>query len=401
MSAQYLLFSLLLGIASCTSAPILSIEFDAGNHDRIDTPLIIELNESLPAGKSYRLVSKESGKELPAQLMDNGSLAVFVDQLPAGTRQTFELRQGTAKTPSRSALGVVQEEEGIQFTVDERPMLFYQTQTAYPPEGEPDYYKRSGMIHPLYSPGGKVLTDAFPVGHTHQHAIFNAWVNTQYKGEKVDFWNQHQGTGTVEHKSVLGIEEGPNATVLRTKLSHVSLKHGEVLEEEWTLIAYPFGDYFLFDLLSEQTNTSQDTLFIVEYHYGGMGFRGSREWNDVDTLNYTNTWQILTSEGKTNEDANHTKAAWVDASGQIEHEMAGLTVFGFPDNFRYPQTIRVHPTMPYWVYAPMVDGEFYIAPGQTFKSKFRYLAHNDGPDMALINKLQADLTDPIQVKVID
>jgi hypothetical protein len=256
------------------------------------------------------------------------------------------------------------------------------------------------MIHPLYSPSGKILTDDFPAGHVHQHAIFNAWVNTQYKGEKVDFWNQHQGTGTVEHVDVLATNLGHLTASLRTKLSHISLKHGEVLEEEWEITSYPTEGYFLFDLYSEQINTSEDTLFIVEYHYGGMGIRGSKEWNVVDSVNYTNDWKILTSEGKTNADANHTKASWVSAHGLVNGEKAGVTVFGFPENFRYPQTVRVHPTMPYWVYSPMFEGEFYIAPGEKYYNKVRYYVHDGEPDEAVLASIQADISDPVEVTVL-
>ncbi|MEX0881936.1 MAG: PmoA family protein, partial [Cyclobacteriaceae bacterium] len=377
-------FFILLGFGlaiSCSSPPILNIELDAGNQARVNSPLRIPLSQDFPTGSDYHLLDDNSQRAYPAQILENGDLAIFIDEMPKGFQSTFGLRQGKIKDWEYKILSLVQNEEGIAIEVADQPLLFYQVATAMPPEGLPEYYKRSGMIHPLYSPSGKVLTDDFPVGHTHQHAIFNAWVNTQFKGEKVDFWNQHQGTGTVEHVGILDSASGTTMAGFKTLLSHISLKHGEVLEEEWQIIAYPVEEYFLFDLISEQVNTSQDTLFIVDYHYGGMGFRGSKEWNIEDSIHYTNDWKILTSEGYSNENANHTHASWVDASGKVEGETAGLTVFGFPDNYRYPQPIRVHPSMPYWVYAPMVDGEFTIAPGERFKSKFRYYVHQGEPDL--------------------
>ena len=390
-----------LHLLSCSSSPIASIELDAGDHERSNSPLIIDLGKDIPSGSDYHLLDEDSERAYVAEVLEDGQLFVFIDEMPAGFKSTFGLRQGKATDSQNINLNVVNSEEGIEITVADKPVLFYQTATAYPQEGLPDYYKRSGMIHPLYSPEGQILTDDFPVGHTHQHAIFNAWVNTLFKGDKVDFWNQHQGTGTVKHVEVLSTESGVNRVGFTSLLSHISLEHGEVLEEEWQVSVYPVKDYFLFDLISEQTNTSQDTLFIVDYHYGGMGFRGSKEWNEVDSIHYTNDWEILTSEGFTNKDANHTPAAWVAASGEVDGKTAGLTVFGFPDNYRFPQAIRVHPTMPYWVYAPMVDGEFHIAPGETFKSKFRYYVHQGKPDLSVVDQISADLMAPIQTRVLE
>ena len=400
MAFRFLILSLVfLWLIACSSAPILSIEINADGIERDNYPLVIPVNKDLPTDGNYQLVNEASGKKFPAQVLPSGDLLVFIDHMSGDTKAAFGLRQST--DAKANTMKINQTAQGIEIVSGQQPVLFYQTEMANPPDGLPDYYKRNGMIHPLYSPGGQILTDDFPEGHTHQHAIFNAWVNTLFRGEKVDFWNQHQGTGTVEHVRLNTAEAGNSAAVFESLLSHLSLKHGEVLEEKWSILVYPTEDYFMFDLLSEQTNTSTDTLFIQDYHYGGMGFRGSKEWNSVDSTHYTNSWNILTSEGFTNENANHTHASWVTAFGEIEGKTAGVTVFGFPGNFRYPQAIRVHPTMPYWVYAPMVDGAFYIAPGSIYKSKFRYYVHQGTPDQQVIQNIEKNLKSPIKVKILD
>ncbi|WP_158860619.1 DUF6807 domain-containing protein [Lunatibacter salilacus] len=393
----YLCFLFCLSLASCTSDPIAQLEIVVTKQNRLQTPISFNIDKELDIGLAYHLLDKATGEKSPLEIQPDGSLFALLPSLSEGTN-VFELRIGAIEVEKGIKLNKT--DQGVEVSYGSKPIFFYQAETAYPAEGLPDYYKRSGMIHPLYSPGGQILTDDFPTGHVHQHAIFNAWVNTMYKGEKVDFWNQHQGTGTVEHVDILETDQGTLTATLRTKLSHISLKHGEVLEEEWEIKVYPTEDYFMFDLYSEQLNTSQDTLYIVEYHYGGMGIRGSKEWNIVDSVNYTNDWKIQTSEGKTNADANHTKASWVSAHGLVEGENAGVTVFGFPDNFRYPQIVRVHPTMPYWVYSPMFEGEFYIAPGEKFYNKVRYYAHQGEPDANVLSSIQADLTDPVQVTVL-
>lgn len=396
-NSVYFCLLVFLSFASCTSEPIAKLEINVPSQNRIQTPISFQVNTQLDNASHYHLVNESTDEKSPVEIQSDGSLFTIVAQLSEGSN-AFELREGAVD--KALSIELHQTDQGVEVRYGSKPIFFYQAETAFPAEGLPDYYKRSGMIHPLYSPAGQVLTDDFPTGHVHQHAIFNAWVNTMFKGEKVDFWNQHQGTGTVEHVDILETDQGELTATLRTKLSHISLKHGEVLEEEWEIKVYPTEEYFMFDLFSEQINTSQDTLYIVEYHYGGMGIRGSKEWNIVDSVNYTNDWKILTSEGKTNADANHTKASWVSAHGLVEGETAGVTVFGFPDNFRYPQIARVHPTMPYWVYSPMFEGEFYIAPGEKFYNKVRYYVHQGEPDMNVLASIQADLTDPVQVTVL-
>ncbi len=378
--------------------PVTTFEFNPGNHDRFHTPLTLNTAKTLDPNKPYYLKNKDNGKTIPVQVLSANNLVCLIDELSAGSKYSFDLIQGDVENIPTPEVSMKEEVEGIQVFVGGKPVLFYQMKTAYPGERHPDYYKRSGFIHPLQSPSGKILTDDFPAGHVHQHAIFNAWTNTTFKGEKLDFWNQAIELGTVEHKEMLTNTAGPIIAQLKSKLNHISLAEGKVLEEEWHVTVYPITDYFLFDLFSEQTNTSSDTLFINEYHYGGMAYRASREWNRDDTLHFSNQWKIHTSEGHGLEEANHTKAKWVDASGIIEGQAAGLTVFGFPENFRYPQSIRVHPDMPYWVFSPMVEGAFYIAPGQKFKSGYRYYVYDGMPDKSTLKRIQNDLENPVKVR---
>ena len=63
----------------------------------------------------------------------------------------------------------------LKTTTKDTPLLTYRHAEECPEEGLPRYYCRSGFIHPLSSPSGIPLTDDFPVGHTHQHALFFAW----------------------------------------------------------------------------------------------------------------------------------------------------------------------------------------------------------------------------------
>lgn len=376
-----------------------TIEVQAGKYARYNTPIQVNLPKPIRTSPWYSIKNTKTGKSAIGQLLDSVTLVfILPDSMEPGMRNTYLASKNMTKKTPVNAVTVAQRKEGLQVSVKGKPLFFYHTQEALP-AGDSPYYRRSGFIHPLNSPGGQILTDGFPVGHTHQHGIMNAWTRTTFRKEFVDFWNQQSKKGTVEHIEVSKVKEGPVVTELRVKLRHRSLLHGEVLREMWVIRVYPFHDYYLFDLISEERNVTTDTLILEKYHYGGLAFRGSSHWNDQDKKNYQGHWNILTSEGYRDSLANHTHARWVDASGAINGQVAGTTVFDHPVNFRYPQPIRVHPTMPYWVYSPVVDGAFTINPGTWYRSQYRYYVHQNAPDTATITRFEKDWVVPPDVTV--
>jgi len=374
----------------------ITISINAPGHQ--GGPVRVQLRKPLSIHTSYRLYNEKTRKVIPAQLLDSLTLIFMMEEkMPVGTH-TYLLEAGK-KSNNISMILINKKENGLLVRIKNKPVFFYHIKEAMPPADSPAYYKRSGFIHPLYSPSGKILTDDFPIGHVHQHGIFMAWTNTTFRKSAVDFWNQHSKKGTVEHVQVLKMIQGPVVSQIQTSLRHKSVEFGEVLKEKWTITIYPSEDYFLFDLESEQQNTTKDTLFLNSYHYGGLAFRGSRQWNSEDSKNYTGAWNILTSEAKRDSSANGTHARWVDSWGRIDNGVAGATIFNHPSNFRYPQSIRVHPSMPYWAYAPVADGAFFIAPGDWYRSKFRYYIHDEQALPEVIEKLYNVWANPVSATV--
>lgn len=267
---------------------------------------------------------------------------------------------------------IKQDQRSVTASVGGRKIFVYHTSTVMPPPDSPTFYQRSGFIHPLYSPSGNVMTDDFPSNHAHQHALFHAWTNTRYRGQHLDFWNQHLREGTVRSAGVLSIKHEKHSSELRTKQEYVSLTQGVVLEEIWTITIFPGFNPFVFELTVEQRNVSRDTLFLEKYIYGGMAFRGSKHWDPHNKKEFQNRWSVVTDQGLRDSAANHTSAKWVTVSGKINGKTSYVTITDHPGNFRHPQKIRVHPDMPYWVYTPVVDGPFFMPPGGTYKATYTY-----------------------------
>src|SRR5687767_13653886 len=182
-----LLFVILLILNVAAKAQQINVTADSFH---IIIPLEIQLKKPLSTSKAYFL-KDESGKRIPVQLKDSLTL-VYIPAAPLkpGTSVTFHL--GTsAKKAGVHPVKLLRQHNGILTQISDKPVFFYHTAQAMPPADSPAFYRRSGFIHPLYSPAGQVMTDDFPVGHVHQHAIFSAWTSTRFRNTPVDFWNQH------------------------------------------------------------------------------------------------------------------------------------------------------------------------------------------------------------------
>jgi hypothetical protein len=258
--------------------------------------------------------------------------------------------------------------EAVHVFVADSPVLTYNTAMAQPPAGLDKIYERSGFIHPLYSPSGKVLTDPFPIGHVHQHGIFNAWTQTTFRHEVVDFWNQLGGTGTVKHTKLGTVKDNS----FEANLQQVSFKRGPALNEEWEVKVGDSRDPFIIDIEIEQKCASEHEVYLHPYHYGGFAFRGSGHWSPEDEANFEGSTDIGQS--------NQTRPKWIAVYGTIDKEPAGFVVMDHPSNFRYPQPVRVHPKMPYFVFSPVIEGSFIIKPGLSYEANYRIMTFDGEPD---------------------
>ncbi len=401
MKIPFKLFGILILIffALTVFAQKTQIKIETGDYPRKQSIVELALPSSYNA-KAYELKNIKTGKKAILQ-QKKGNLYTFIlpDELAAKSTAVYQISDVKTLITSKNIVKILKNTEKIEVKIAGKKLFDYHISTVYPPKGFPEYYARSGFIHPLQSPSGITLTDDFPKGHMHQHGIMMALTNTTFKGEKHDFWNQHSKLANVKHTEVLSVEEGLVFSSFKVKHQHYSLKYGAVLDEIWTVTVYPFQNKFLFDIVSELENITQDTLFANKYHYGGMAFRASKHWNADDSLHFQNKWTIKTNLGDGVSTANAKAAKYVSAFGKINGKTAGLTVFGFPQNLAYPQPIRLHPTMPYFSFSPMVNAAFTIKPHEVFTSKYRYLSYDDLPQEKFIESIQVDIEFPMVITI--
>ncbi len=293
-------------------------------------------------------------------------------------------------------LKVVEDEQTIVVTQADKVVVTYNKVSPPAPRGIDPIYERSGCLHPVGSPHGKIVTAMFPFDHAHQQGIFSAWVNTTYDGRAVDFWNLAGRTGRVLHERVGSTFQTAEVAGFEVDLLHrvETEPPVDVLRERWKVSVFRTdGTYHCFDLETEQTAITTKPLIINQYHYGGIVLRGPTRWlsaKDSEARKQSDLKiepsEFLNSLGSDRVKGNHEHAKWVALSGNIGGDPVSIAVLSHADNFRAPQAARLHPSKPYFCFAPSVDGAFTIDHDHPLKGRYRFLIADTKPDPKWIDQ---------------
>ncbi len=320
----------------------------------------------LPAGadpsRPWKLV--RDGKEVPFQVAD-GKL-VFLAAGPGEVR----LEPGEpADFPKVEAKDL--EGKHLVVSAGGKDVIRYNYGHVPPPAGVNPVFGRSGYVHPVWTPDGRVISNDVPPKHLHHHGIWFPWTSSEFEGRPSDFWNSGSKQGKVECVKVDATVSGPVFAALTARHRFVNLNAPEgpktALHETWELRVYNVSDRFLFDLVSTQTCATDQPLVIRKYRYGGLGFRGSGDWEGKDGVAF------LTSEGKTRANGHETTARWCTMTGKVGGKEASIGFLCHPSNFRAPQNMRIHPDEPFFNWAPSQAGDFSIEPGKPYVSRYRFV----------------------------
>ncbi len=398
---------LLLNTAAARAAE-LTIEAHAGKHDRHGAIVTFALPAELADAPRIAVQTVGGDGTLRSQISRVGEKAyltwIIPGQFKASTTRQFKLKSiAPAKADPYVALDKT--EEHLAVTLNGQLVLKYNMATVQPPAGTNKIFARSGYIHPVHTPAGLKVTNDFPEKHLHHHGIWFPWTETVFEGKKTDFWNMGKGEGTVEFAKLNAATGGDVFASFSVQHKHVALKTAkgrqDVLNETWDVRIYGTEKYHLIDLTSTQTCAGDSPLLLKSYHYGGLGVRGSGDWEGAG-----DACMFLTSEGLTRQEGHATAAKWCAMSGKIsagsgnDAKPAGIAILGHPSNFRFPQKMRIHPSEPFFNFAPEQDGDFEIVPGKPYVSRYRFFVFDGEPDKATCETMWADYAEPVEVKVL-
>lgn len=390
-----------LATACLHSADAISVTVSAGEFERQDTPAWFTVPEALGDG-SFRL-KDDTGATIPVQMGAARKACFVLPALKAGQSKMFVLEKVPAvPTTAVAQPAVMAARTGgeVDVSIGGKTVLGYQAALTDLPKGFTPQYQRGGYLYPVYTPSGKLVVDDYPPKHKHHHGIWAPWTKTEFEGRHPDFWNMGDKTGTVEPVGEPAFSGGAvfsmiNATHRFMDLSATPPK--AALNETWEVIVYTLGasdaKYRVFDWTSTQTCASDSPLKLPKYYYGGLGVRGNRQWDGKEGAFF------LTSEGKDRSNGNETRGKWCHMGGKVDGELAGIAILCHPENFRFPQPMRLHPTEQFFCYAPSQLDDWEIAPGKPYVTCYRFVASDGAPDAAQLNRLWQDYATPPVVTV--
>ncbi len=405
------------GAAEAAEGRVLArIAVEAGPYERFNAPVSLDLS-GIPYNEDEGplVLHETTGRtrsEIQCQL-EPGIHPRLWWILPGGTKpgrtRSFELTTGEP-LPSRAAVVSLLDDRGLTLRCRGRSVLRYNHTVTTAPPGADSLFRRSGFIHPLWSPSGFALTCIQPPDHIHHYGIWNPWTRTKFEGREVDFWNLGDGKGTVRFDGFLSKTDGPVFGGFKALQEHVDLSvEGEertALDEVWDVRAWnqadSGGDVFLIDFTSAFSCAGADSLELEAYRYGGgIGFRAAPEWKRENVV-------LFTSEGKSRKDADGSTARWCDMSGTAAAagSRAGVLFMSHPSNRSHPEPMRVWPEDAnggrgdlFFEFCPIRHRAWKLAPGREYVLRYRLLVHDGEIPPAECERTWRDFAFPPKVTI--
>ncbi len=378
-------------VSPLMAASISIVEIKSRGFVQTNVPVSLILNDKLSL--SDLAESEEpNAPRIPTQFK-GGHLTVVLPHIAANDTKRFYLVP--KKNCTSTLLRIVAGNETL--SINQGAALRFQYAVGngvLPGSHVPELFRRAGFIHPLRTAKGQVITDSYANNHLHHHGIWFAWTKTEFDGRQPDFWNMGQGKGLVRFTGL--VDAWANAVTAGFEADYeyvdkTSRPEEIAMREHWIVSTYntqPTQDSYIIDFVSTHL-TDNKPLSLPKYHYGGLGFRGLESWNGQKNFS------ILTSEGATNRiAANGTRSRWCYMGGTTPQGMAGIVILCAPENYRFPQPIRIHPDEPFFCYAPSQLGDWVIQKSEPYVSRYRFIILDGSPNQQQIENWWRDFAFP-------
>ena len=373
---------------SASAQDLLKFEVYAGNSDRSDCPVSFSIDQMNYNTDSLKLTLYEiKGKSeiaVPFQMeFASGAKVWFIlsGQTLKNSKRTFVMRKNIATQSFPTAIHAVQKDGALSLFSGNKPILSYQIETVNPPKGVSPLYKRSGFLHPVFSPGGEMLTRIQAPDHYHHYGIWNPWTLTFIGKREVDFWNLYKGQGTVRFAGLVSQIEGPVYTGFKSLQQHIdfgavggdAVAMNELFDVRvWNLK----NQRYMFDYASTLNTPLDSGILLAAFRYGGgIGWRATEKWTKDNS-------SVLTSEGKDRKDADGSNARWcvVEGESATKEGRSGILFLSYPANRMHPEPMRVWPLDAnegrgdmFFEFCPIRHKDWKIERGNDYTLKYRLI----------------------------
>ncbi|MHB1177438.1 MAG: DUF6807 domain-containing protein [Daejeonella sp.] len=353
----------------------------------VDVPIRFNLDQvTFLPDSTISLFEIRNGKRIRVdyQIEDRGSRNLYwmMNQSGVNTqKRIFELVRAAPAKPQLK-MNAIANDGALTISSRGKKFLQYNYKTMYPPKGVDTAYKRSGFIHPLWSPHGQELTRINAPDHYHHFGLWNPWTHVFFERDTVDFWNLKSRQGTVRFAGLVSVNKGSVYADYQTLHKHVVFKKDGTekvaMNELQTVRIYQpveNSDYYIADITIQLNCASESPVTLEEYRYGGLGWRATEKWNKDNS-------ETITSDGLNRKDADGSKARWVIVQGSIDQDYAGAVMMSYPTNYNYPEPLRIWPENMnvrgdvFANFSPTKDKDWPLNPGRDYVLKYRFLVFN-------------------------
>lgn len=389
---KYFYYLLLLMIFQSCSATaqriaVLEVKLHSGQTG-LQIPVQVDLDAiTFLPDSVLQLVAVKEKERMPVdyQIEAHGGRHLYwiiEPQTDASTTRIFELVKGRPAEHAASMQSTT-ENGSLTISTNSKNLLRYNYKTVYPPKGVDTAYRRSGFIHPLWSPRGQELTRINAPDHYHHWGLWNPWTHVLFEKDTVDFWNLYRKQGTVRFADFLSSNTGNVFASYEALHQHVVFKksgeHKVAINEVQSVKIYApqkNQNYYIADITVAMNCASESPVLLLEYRYGGLGIRATAAWNKDNS-------QTITSEGKNRKEADGSRARWCMVQGAVNNDHAGLVMMSYPSNYNYPEPLRVWPENMnnrgdvFLNFSPTKNMNWLLTPGKDYLLKYRLLVFND------------------------
>ncbi|MDR3061452.1 MAG: PmoA family protein [Dysgonamonadaceae bacterium] len=394
---------------------IITLKVNSDNYTRENSIVCLQWKQTQTADpEGIELAELINGKKVKTECqlekLSDGTRLYWIlsGRTPANTTRIFLVKTKNKPQTGKKKMHLEDKNGGLILKESSMPVIQYQYRTVYPPAGIDTAYKRSGFIHPAWSPAGDTLTTIQPKDHYHHYGIWNPWTKLEYNGEIYDLWNLRDRKGTVKFESFKEKTEGPVFTGFKALQGHYIFPGNqesqakEIMEEIWDVKVWnqPKGMGFLWDFGSELHPNTTLPVILKAYRYAGFSIRATEVWTKDNSI-------MLTSEGKNRPEIDGTKARWIYLTGECKNGKAGILFMSHPNNYNAPEPLRIWDQNAnggrgdaFMNFAPTKDIDWTLEAGKKYRLNYRIFQYNGEMTPAQAEQFWTDYANPVKIEVI-
>ena len=235
--------------------------------------------------------------------------------------------------------------------------LAWQSTPLTSPKGG-EKFAASAFLHPLRTPSGFEWTTIQPADHLHHFGLWWPWKFIEVDGETYNCWEIQNGQGAHIARSVRSIAAGPDSLAWEFINETVIKKPGTaprsaIHETARVELSISGSDTQVLDISLSQ-KAAKSPVTIPNYRYSGFTWRGPASWNKDNST-------MLTSQGRSRDDANGQPARWVFVTGPTPTGTATVLIMSAASDLSgAPERLRVwdskaHNGAPFVNFNPVMD----------------------------------------------